>query len=124
MEQPAKGGIGQWLKERGEREGLSLRQVAAKSGLSHSTIAQVIKNNSASPETIMKLVRAFCGDGQRSLLIEDKLLVLAGYRTPRPDEEKISEAMARLLDKLSHFSEPQLKIMGRFADFLAEMEEH
>jgi len=30
--------------------------------------------------------------------------------------------MARLLDKLSQFNESQLKIMGRFADFVSQLE--
>ncbi len=30
--------------------------------------------------------------------------------------------MARLLDRLRDFNEPQLKVMGRFADFLGQLE--
>jgi len=121
--EPATRGIGEWLRERCQKEGLSLRQVAAKSGLCHTTIAQVINGSATpSPETIKKLAQAFGGNGRRRLALEDKLLVLAGYRTSRPRREELSEPMARLLDKLDRLNEPQLKLMGRFADFLAEME--
>ena len=121
MGQTATGGIGQWLKGVCEKEGLSLRQAAARAGVSHATLAKAIKTNSTSPETIRKLARAFGGNGETRLALEDKLLILAGHRTNHP-KEKLSEPMARLLDRLSHFSEPQLKVMGRFADFLSEME--
>ncbi|MBA7693646.1 hypothetical protein ES703_102234 [subsurface metagenome] len=30
--------------------------------------------------------------------------------------------MARLMDKLSEFNEPQLKVMARFGDFITEMQ--
>ena len=122
MEQSAIGGLGQWLDERCKKEGLSLRQAAAKAGLSHATIGDIIKGSRASAETIKKLARAFGGDGHRGLALEDKLFTLSGYRSERPESDQISEPMARLLDKLSQFSEPQLKIMGRFADFISEME--
>lgn len=121
MEQTPTDGVGQWLKEVCEKEGLSLRQAAARSGVSHATIAKAIRSNSTSPETIRKLAHAFGGDGEAGLALEDKLLILAGHRTNHPEEE-LSEPMARLLDKLHHFNESQLKVIGRFADFLSEME--
>ncbi len=114
--------IGKWLQERCQKESLSLRQAAAKTGLSHGTIAQVMNGTNPSVETIRKLACAFGGNGQRRSVLEDKLLGLAGYRSRRPEGEEPSESMARLLDKLSQFSEPQLKIMARFADFLTGME--
>ena len=79
------GNLGQWLRERCRREHLSLRQAAARSGLSHATLAQVIKSGHASPETVRKLAQAFDGDGR--LALEDYLLVLAGHRTPHQGEE-------------------------------------
>ena len=124
MQQQAKGDLGQWLKERCEKEGLSLRQMAAKTGLSHGTIGDVIKGVQPSAQTICKLAKAFSRDGtHQRLALEDKLLVLAGYRTQRSDEEEVSEPAARLIDSLSKFNELQLKIMARFADFLSETEE-
>jgi len=123
LEQTAADGISQWLKEMCKKEGLSLRQAAARAGVSHATLAKAIKSDSTSPETIRKLALAFGGNGEATrLALEDKLLILAGHRTNRPEEE-LSEPMARLLDKLSHFSEPELKVIGRFADFLSEMED-
>ncbi|MBA7695669.1 hypothetical protein ES703_104301 [subsurface metagenome] len=122
MEQPHTEGLSNWLREKCEKQGLSLRQAAAKAGLSHTTIAVVINGGNASPTTVRKLAQGFGGNGERRLVIEDRLLVLAGYRTQRTKEE-LSEPLARLLDKLGQFSEPQLKVMTRFADFLAETEE-
>lgn len=122
MEQTPTDGVGQWLKGVCEKEGLSLRQAAARVGVSHATLAKVIRSNSTSPETIRKLAQAFGGDGEATrLALEDKLLILAGHRTNHPKEE-LSEPMARLLDRLSQFSEAELKVIGRFADFLSELE--
>ena len=121
MEQPARGGIGQWLKARCQGEGLSLRQAATRTGLSHATIADIINGAQASPQTIRKLAHAFGDDGRRGLVLEDKLLTLAGYRSQRPSDE-LNEPLAGLVDKLSHFSEPQLKLVEHFADFLSQME--
>ena len=114
--------FGSWLEEKCQKEGLSLRQAAQKTGLSHTTIADIIKGKKPAPETIKNLASAFGGNGdhQRQAL-EDKLLTLAGYRSERPPEDEPSEPMARLLDALSQFDEPQLKIMSRFADFITGM---
>ena len=121
MENLEKGGLGNWLKETCQRERLSLRQAATKTGLSHATIAQLMKGGSASPETIMKLATAFGGNGKQRWAMEDKLLVLAGYRTERPGREELSEPQARLLDKLDKLREPELKVLSHFADFVAEL---
>jgi len=112
--------LGQWLKERCEKEHLSLRQAAAKTGLSHVTIAEIMKSGAASAETLRKLAQGFSGDGQQRLALEDKLLVLAGHRTERPDEE-LSEPLAQLMDTAKQLSEPQIKMMLHFADYLVEM---
>lgn len=112
--------IGEWLKARCQKEGLSLRQAAAKTGLSHATIADIMNGAQASPQTIRKLAASFGGDGHRGQVLEDKLLTLAGYRSRRVGE--LSESMAELMDKLSGFSEPQLKLIGHFADFISKVE--
>ncbi|MBA7637670.1 hypothetical protein ES703_45316 [subsurface metagenome] len=114
-------GLGGWLAERCREEGLSLRQAAAKTGLSHTTIDAIMGGGSASAATIRKLAQAFAGNGQRRLVLEDKLLILAGYRTPR-DGEELSEPLARVIDKLSQFSKSHLKLMEHFADFISDME--
>jgi len=116
-------GLGSWLEEKCKSERLSLRQAAIKIGLSHSALANIRKGNSnVSGETIKKLARYFGGDGtRRRLVLEDRLLVLAGYRTERPDDES-SCLMARLMDTVSQFSKQQLKIMACFGEFLAELE--
>ena len=115
------GKIGQWLEGRLRQEHLSLRQAAAITGLSHVTIADIINGDHPAPETVRKLAIGFGGDGKQGLVLEDQLLTLAGYRTPRPEGEEIGESLARLLDKVSEFSEPQLGLMTRFADFLVEI---
>ena len=114
--------LGQWLQERCQREHLSLRQAGAKTGLSHATIADIRKGVHPDPETIRKLAIAFGGDGQQRLALEDQLLALAGYRSERPEEEMGVE-YGRLLDKIKQFSKSQIKIMGRFADFLIGIED-
>ena len=89
-------GLGSWVVERCRVEGLSLRQAAAKTGLSHATIRDIMNGGSASAETIRKLAAGFGGDGEATrLAVEDKLLTLCGYRSERP-EEKLSEPMGRL----------------------------
>ena len=112
--------LGSWLEEKCRSEGLSLRQAAVKTGLSHSTLCDIVKGEGkVCGETIKKLARYFGGDGKRRLVLEDQLLVLAGYRTERPEDE-LSEPLARLMDTVSQFSKQQLKILNRFADFLNE----
>ncbi|MBA7555585.1 hypothetical protein ES705_48256 [subsurface metagenome] len=115
------GSLGQWLQERCKRERLSLRQAAGKTGLSHSTIGDIINGVQPSAETILKLACGFSGDGEQRLALEDRLMVLAGFRTPRPGEEP-NELLAQLIDKERQLTEPQLKMMNRFADFLLGME--
>ena len=91
MENLAKGELGKWLKETCQRQRLSLRQAANKTGLSHTTIAQLMKGTGASPQTIRKLATAFSEKGKQRWALEDKLFVLAGYRTDRLDREELSE---------------------------------
>lgn len=114
--------VGRWLRVKCLEEKLSLRQAAARTNLSHATISEIIKGSIPSAETVKKLAHGFGGDGNGKLALEDKLLVMAGYRTQR-SEEALSEPMADLIDRLSGFSGQQLKLMSRFADFLATLEE-
>jgi len=111
--------LAEWLKERCQEEHLSLREAAAKTGLSHATIADIMNGRTVSAQTIKKLARGFGHDGHQGLALEDELLVLAGLRTPRPQEE-LSQPLAQLLDRLSQLGEPQLKLVGHFVDFLIE----
>jgi len=90
--------------------------------LSHSTLADIINGGRASAETIKKLELAF-GDGHHNrLALEDKLLILAGHRSQRPEGDSFSEPLAQLLDKISQFDEEKLKLMQHFADFISRME--
>jgi len=111
--------LGRWLGEMCQRERLSLRKAAAKTGLSHATIRDIINGGGATPDTIKKLAAAFGNGNNQRLALEDKLLVLTGSRSPRSDGD-ISEPMARLLDQIQQFGEPELKLMTRFAEFLKE----
>jgi len=114
--------LGQWLDKKCREEKMSLRDAAKKTGLSHSTIKAIISTSHAHPVTVKKLALAFGGNGDHQIsTLEDKLLVLTGCRSGQPDAE-LSEPMARLLDKVSRFSVPQLKVLNRFADFISEME--
>lgn len=115
-------GLSQWLQAVCRKEHLSLRQAAAKTALSHSTIRDIIAGSRPLPETIRKLSQGFGGDGTaQRLALEDRLLGLAGYRSERP-EEVLSEPLARLIDKVRQLNESQIKMMSHFADFLTEIE--
>lgn len=114
-------GVGEWLQETCHREGLSLRQAGAKAGLSHGTIEGVIGGCSPSPHTITKLARAFGGNGQQGLALEDSLLILAGHRTERPSD--MSQALGRLIDMVANFDEAKLKLIADFTEYLTRMEQ-
>lgn len=113
--------LGEWLQAKCEEEGLSLRQVATKVGVSHQTIAGLVNSRKALPQTIKKLAKAFGGDHHQMIALEDKLLILAGYRTERPEEE-LSEPLARLLDKLNGLDAAQLGMVEQFTAFIVTME--
>jgi transcriptional regulator with XRE-family HTH domain len=115
-------GVGEWLKGMCQREGLSLREAAARSGLSHTTIEGIMKGTSPTPETIQRLARAFSGNAHEAMALEDSLLILAGYRTKRPYGYDMSQSLGRLIDKISRFDEDKLKLVADFADYLTRME--
>jgi len=119
---PKQNGLGSWLHQRCQEERLSLRQTAAKTGLSHTTIESIIKGASPSPQAIRKLAQPFSRGENERLALEDHLLTLAGYRTPRVNMNEISLPMARLLDLVAPFSEKQIKLMLDFADFLTKVD--
>lgn len=123
MEVKVEGGLGQWLRDKCQKDNLSLRQASAKTGLCHVTIQAIMNGRRPSPATVKKLASGFIsGNHQKSkLALEDHLLTLAGHRTQRP-EEAVSEPLARLLDRMAGFNESQLGLMGRFADFISKME--
>jgi transcriptional regulator with XRE-family HTH domain len=119
---PKQNGVGLWLQQRCQEERLSLRQAAAKTGLSHSTIEKIIKGSSPSAQAIRKLAQAFSRGENERLALEDHLLTLAGYRTQRVSMNEMSLPMARLLDVVAPFSENQIKLMVDFANFLTDVE--
>ena len=112
--------LGYWLRERCQAEGLSLRKAAARAGVSHATISDIISGGRPSAATVVKLAKAFSGNGQhQKAALEDFLLSLCGYRSDRA-EGRLREPLARLMDKLSEFSDAQLEIMEHFADFVTK----
>ena len=113
--------LGGWLGKKCQEERLSYRKAAEKTGLSHATIADIINGNRPSAATVKKLAEAFSGNGEHQrVAMEDFLLSLCGYRSEKKEGE-LSEPLARLMDKLSEFSEAQLEIMERFADFVTKI---
>lgn len=114
--------LGDWMRGTCKKQGLSLRQVAARTNLSHGTIADIIKGAHPSPKTIRKLAECFAGKGYERLALEDKLLVLAGYRTPHPEGQNLSQPLARLMDVASRLCEPQLKLLMRFTKFVVDID--
>ena len=109
-----------WLGERCKDEGLSYRKVAARAGVSHATIASIKNGNRPSAATVVKLAAAFGGNGQHQrMATEDILLSLCGYKSKK--SEDISEPLGRLLDKVSHFDESQIKVIEQFVDFVAKV---
>jgi transcriptional regulator with XRE-family HTH domain len=113
--------IAMWLSNRCKDEKLSYRKVAARTGLSHGTIAEIIGGARPSAATVVKLAAAFSPDGQHQrTALEDLLLRLCGYRSGEKEVE-LSEPLGRLMDKVSHFSEAQLHIVEQFAEFVAKV---
>lgn len=113
-----------WLEKRCKDEKLSYRKAASKAHISHATIAAIKKGNRPSAAIIVKLASAFSDSGlhQRGA-VEDLLLRLCGYRS-KQDGVEISEPLGRMIDKVSHFNEAQLKIIEQFADFIAKAGEN
>jgi len=109
-----------WLKEKCQKEHLSMRQAGERTGISHSTVDSIIRGGHASADTVAKLARGFSSNGGQRQALEDHLLALAGYRTEQP-EEKLSEPLAQLMTKLQKFDESGLEVVRRFADFLIEI---
>ncbi|MBA7705514.1 hypothetical protein ES703_114345 [subsurface metagenome] len=112
--------LGQWLEQRCRQEHLSLRQAAARTGLTHTTIAGIINGGRPFPESIRKLAKGFGGDGKRGLALEDRLFVLAGYRRERtkeaylrtlplllPEHQCIIQLLVRELAKLEGIEAPR-----------------
>ena len=79
--------LGEWLEQMCKRDHLSLRQAAAKCGLSHATISGIIEGKRPSGVTIKKLAMAFGGKGNQGLALMDQLLAKAGYRVKLKKED-------------------------------------
>jgi transcriptional regulator with XRE-family HTH domain len=100
---------------------LSYRQAAARAGLSHSTIYDIINGARPSADTIKKLAAAFSNDGYHyKRALEIALLYRCGYLLAEP-EITLSEPVARLVDKIGPFTTDQLELMVQFADYIAKV---
>ncbi len=116
-------GVREWLHHRMATEGLSLRKAAARTALSHGTIADILRGVAPCAETVRKLARGFVsGKGKERLALEDELLILAGHRTDRPEAEEMSPLLGQLCDLVTDFSEAELHLMSEFAKLLAHRE--
>ena len=121
MELPGNG-LGLWLQEVCDKDKLSLRAAGEKTGLSHSTIRDIVKGNTPSIDTIRKLAAAFSSGSHHGQVLEDKLLILAGHIIAR-QAAITSEPLARLMDTIDGFSEQQLKVLIHFAEYLKNLEQ-
>ena len=110
--------LGKWLEKTCKDRRLSLRQAEKLIGISHSTVNFIIRGHPVQFRTVQKLAKAFSdGDCHRKAL-EDKLMVMAGYRH-KPIE--VSVAVGQLLDSVEGFSDDEFKILARFADYIVEI---
>ena len=121
MELPGNG-LGLWLQEVCDKDKLSLRAAGEKTGLSHSTIRDIVKGNTPSIDTIRKLAAAFSSGSYHGQVLEDRLLILAGHIIER-QAGVTSEPLARLMDTIDGFSEQQLKVLIHFAEYLKNLEQ-
>lgn len=113
-------GLGQWLRDKCQQEQMSLRETGERTGLSHATIQVIMKGGRPSAETVRKLAHAFSKDGSNHrLALEDELLTRAGYRSPSAN--MLSEPVAELVDIITDFNEPQLKVLREFAIYLIKL---
>jgi len=92
----AKNALGTWLENRCRQEHLSLRKVAARTGLSHATIEAIIKGGRPSLVTIKMLARGFAGNGENSAALEKHLIELVTDMG-----EKTGESYLNLIPLLS-----------------------
>ena len=109
--------LGAWLKNKCAEERLSLRQAAAKAGLSHVTISDIINGGRPSATTIGKLAEAFGNGNTQTAELKDLLLGLSGYRGS-PRDEETGEHLGRVMDKLKDFSPKQLEVIEDLAGFI------
>ncbi len=115
--------LGNWLKDRCQQEHLSLRQAATKANLSHATISDIINGGRPSAATIVKLAEAFSNGDSHKEELKDQLLSLVGYRGERIKGE-MSDAVARVVEKLNHVSPDQLEVIESLASFVTESGKH
>lgn len=112
-------GLGTWLKERCKEEHLSVRQAAAKVGISHATISDIIHGSRPSAITIRKLAEGFGNNDEHRAELNDLLLGLSGFRSNKSKEET-SEPRARVIDQLGHLDFEQLEIVEQLTSFITK----
>ena len=83
-----------WLKQMREREGVSLRQLAAAVGSSHQTISDAETKGSATTDTWIKLAEHYQESLLRVLYWAKKL------KKPPSDDDVVAELQDRLTVKM------------------------
>ncbi len=124
MDLSARVALGDWFKAKCRTEGWSLRQAGIKTGFSHTTISTIVNgSHSVSAATVIKLAHTFSVSGEHHRgVLEDELLMLAGYRTRRPEGQDLSQPQAQLLDATSGLTERQLRLLISLGEFMGELE--
>lgn len=124
MNRSARVALGDCLRAKCRTEGWSLRQAGIKTGISHTTMAAIVNGSrSVSAVTVKKLAQAFSASGGHHRgVMEDELLILAGYRPRRPKGQDLSQPQAQLLDAASGLTERQIRLLISLGEFMAELE--
>ncbi len=91
-----------------QEEGLSLRDAAQAGGISHATIADVLRGK-ARPG-----LRFYLGVSKALLVPVEQLLTLAGEIPPGPREDA---TLAELIEIARHLTEDQVRTLRDYARF-------
>jgi len=114
-EQRAKGqDLSRWLQEKRRQDGLSLREIARMTDLSHGTVAGILRGVRSRPETLEKLARGFGGGST----LQDQFLEMAGYRKQRRGRPSV--ALAELIDKATALDDHQVRMLVSFAEIMRD----
>jgi len=97
-----------WLTEKLNENRMSMRELARKSGISHSTISQVI--NGAQPPTYEFCIAIAKGFG----LAQDEVLTLAGKLPKPPEWTPDLQEWTYLFEQLTDEDRAEMLQLGRY----------
>jgi transcriptional regulator with XRE-family HTH domain len=97
-----------WLTEKLNENRISMRELARKSGISHSTISQVV--NGAQPPTYEFCIAIAKGLG----LPPDEVLALAGKLPKQPELTPELQEWIYLFEQLTEDDKAELMQLGRY----------